>query len=206
MKEKLKKLVAGAALLATLAAPGAAKAGGSAEIMAGDKKATIDLKVNTNLAPRTNMFLRGMTGVDYDNNVDYFGLADVSFNIVGGLDALVDTQYISGAGFVPRAGLQYFKKVGDLTMYGNGTVKLGEDPDGEFVVNLGYTPKINKAFSIVLDAENVTSVGKKGHNFSVQRLRAGVGYKKHSVGAAVDVTEAGGEVKTNVGGFYKVRF
>jgi hypothetical protein len=179
MKNKTTKMVAGAALAAAVSAADVADAG-SVEVMAGHEKATIDLKVSTKLVPRTSLFLRGRTGIDYENNIDNFGLADVSVNVVGGLDGVVEAQFIPGVGVVPRAGVQYFRQIGQLGVYGLGTVKLGEEPDGEFVVNLSYNPKISEAFSIVTNFENLTNVGKK-HNFSVQRVRLGVGYKARLV-------------------------
>jgi hypothetical protein len=206
MKKTIKKMIAGIALAATLATGNAARANGSVEVMAGHEKATIDLKVGTKLAPRTNVFFRGRTGMDYENKVDYFGLADLSINVVGGLDGVVETQFIPSVGVVPRAGAQYFGKFGDASVYGLGTVKLGEDPDAEFVLNLRYAPKVTEDTSIVLNAENVTNVGGQGHNFSVQRLRAGVGVGKYEAGAAADVNEAAGKVSYNVGGYVKAKF
>jgi len=209
MINKIKKMVAGVAIAALMVCgtPSVANAGGSVEVMAGDKSTTLDTKVRTNVAPRTNLFLRGRTSVDYQGEVGYFGLADLSVNLVDGLDAVAEAQFIPGVGVVPRLGLGYFKKVDDFSVYGLATAGLnGENVDAEFVANLRYAPQLTDDFNLVLNLENVTNVGEQGHNFSVQRLRTGLGHDNYEFGVAVDITEAGGEVTPNVGGYAAIKF
>jgi len=209
MINKIKKMVAGVAIAASMMGgmPSVANAGGSVEVMAGDKSTTLDTKVMTKVAPRTNLFLRGRTSVDYQGEVGYFGLADLSVNLVDGLDAVAEAQFIPGVGVVPRLGLGYFKKVDDFSVYGLATAGLnGENVDAEFVANLRYAPQLTDDLNLVLNLENVTNVGEQGHNFSVQRLRTGLEHDNYEFGLAADLTEAGGEVTPNVGGYAAIKF
>ena len=199
-----------AAMAATIAlSPTAVNAGGSVEAMAGHQSTTIDTKISTEIAPRTNLFLRQMTTADYEGNVSFFGLANLSYNIVGGLDVVGEVQAAPGMGVIPRLGAQYFGQFGDFAVYALATVKTMENPDGEFVVNLGYTPKLSENISLLANLENLTSVGEAGHNFSVQRLRAGITVQeKYQLGLGADLTEVGNEgtLDHNLGGFAGITF
>src|SRR3989338_2650144 len=149
-------------------------AAGSIETMAGDKSATIDLKVAANVAPRTNFFTRSRTTIDYENEVSYFGLTDLSVNLVDGLDVVAEAQFIPGSEIIPRAGMQYFISKGDASLYALASVGLSGKPDGEFQQILTYKQKVTGEVSLTFSAENITNVAAQGHAFSLQRLRAGV--------------------------------
>jgi hypothetical protein len=204
------KGLATAALAATLAlSPLPAEASGSVEAMAGDKTTTIDTKVGAEVAPDTNLFLRQRTTSDYDSNVSFFGLADLSYNIFDGLSAVAEVQAAPEMGVIPRLGAQYFGQFGDFSAYALATVKAMENPDGEFIINLSYNPELTNGVRLLTNIENLTSVGEEGHQFSVQRLRAGLTFQdKYSVGIGADLTEVGneGELDYNVGGFAGLKF
>ncbi|MBW2996846.1 hypothetical protein KY349_00735 [Candidatus Woesearchaeota archaeon] len=201
------KTIIAAIIAATLAcgAPKPAKAD-YAELMAGDKGTTLDMRVGVELAPKLNLFSINRTSVDYDNEVSYFGIVDLTYNLVDGLDLVMETQAVPGMGVVERAGLQYFTAVGDLSIFAVGTCSLQENPDGEFVLNIGYTPSITEDVKLTFGAEVVTNVGEQGHNFSEQRFRAGLKVDKYEFGAAVDMAEFGNEadLSYNIGGFARV--
>ncbi|MBU0456685.1 MAG: hypothetical protein KKD75_00920 [Nanoarchaeota archaeon] len=209
MINKLKKMVAGVAIATSMVcgASNIANASGSVEVMAGNENTTLDTKINASVAPRTNLFVRGRTSADYQGEVSYFGLADLSVNLVDGLDAVAEAQFIPGIGVVPRLGLQYFGKFGDFSVYGLATAGLsGENVDAEFLANLKYAPKLTDDLNLVLNLENVTNVGEQGHNFSVQRLRIGLGIDNYKFGVATDLTESDGAVVQNMGGYAKINF
>ena len=199
-----------AALAATIAlSPTPATAGGSVEAMTGHKSTTIDTKISAEVAPKTNLFVRQMTTADYKGDVSVFGLADLSYKIVDGLDIVGEIQAAPGMGVIPRVGAQYFGQCGDLTLYVLGTVKAGEKPDGEFVTVIGYTPELTEGVSLLTSIENLTSVGENGHQFSGQKLRLGVTLDdKYQIGAGADLTEVGNEgtLEGNVGGFVGLKF
>ena len=204
------KGLATAALAATIAlSPMPAKADGSVEAMAGHKATTIDLKVSGEVAPRTGLFVREITTTDYEGNVSAFGLIDLSYKVIGGLDVVGEVQAAPGMGVIPRIGAQYFGQFGDLAIYALGTVKAGEHPDGEFVTVIGYAPKLAEGVNLLTSLENLTSVGESGHQFSVQRARVGVTLAdKYQIGVGADLTEVGNEgtLDANVGGFAGLKF
>lgn len=210
IREKLRTFATGAAIAATLAlSPMAARAEGSIDAMAGHQSTTIDLKVSGEVAPKTGLFVREMTTADYEGKVSHFGLADLSYEIAGGVSAVAEIQAAPGMGVIPRVGAQYFGEVGDLTLYVLGTVKAGEQPDGELVAVIGYTPELTEGVSLLTSIECLTSVGESGHQFSGQKLRAGVTLEdKYQIGVGADLTEVGeeGTLDASVGGFVGLKF
>ncbi|MBT7902225.1 hypothetical protein HN587_00020 [Candidatus Woesearchaeota archaeon] len=201
---KIAAYATGVALVALTGLPTTALADGSVELTTGHDYATLDTKVFTEVAPLTNLFMRQITTMDYDGNTDLFFLADLSVNLVDGLDVVIEGQAIPGVGVIPRAGLQYFGQFDDFSIYSLATVKTMDHPDGEIVINLGYTPGLTGDVDLLLNLEDLTSVGEDGHNFSVQKLRAGITlYERYMVGAALDLTEIGnqGDLSYNIGGF-----
>jgi hypothetical protein len=201
-----KNLVRAALAAGLVLSPNHVLAGDSVEVMVGNKSTTIDVKLDGELAPRTGFFVRNRTNID-DGSVTSFAAADIFVNITGGLDAILHTQYASSIGVVPRLGLQYFAKSGDVSAYLLGTAGMSENPDGEVFAVFAYNPKITDDLSLVSQAEFITNFAEQ-HNFSIQRLRLGVETSGYSVGAATDLMEAGpeGNFGYNVGGFVKKEF
>jgi hypothetical protein len=210
MKKTIKKLVAGAALLATLAcaAPKPAQAGGTAELTAGNRDVALDVKAFADIAPRTTALFRTRTVLDYENNPWFLGVTDLNIKIAGGLEALAEAKVTSDQGFVPWAGLQYSHQYKDLFMYAAGMCSIGKKPIGEAYAILSYKPKIKGELKLLTNLEAITDFGAEGHKFSIQRWRLGVEYKGVGVGAAADVHETGNkpDISYNVGGFVSKKF
>ncbi len=206
--DMINKITTAAALAATLLFGVPEAKADYAELMAGHNSATLDLRVGVELAPKLNLFTINRITADYDNDVGYFGLADLSYNVVGGLDFVMETQAAPGMGVVERAGLQYFAKIDELSIFGIGTCSLQKNPTGEFALNIRYTPTLTDDVNLMFGLEDVTNVGEQGHNFSEQRLRAGVKVDKYEFGASVDLAETGNEAdfSYNIGGFVRVSF
>ena len=210
---KLGKALAGAVLAAGLmfASPKPARAD-SIELMAGNKNVTMDLKASADLTKKLGLFIRARPSVDYTGNISSFGLADLTINLSGGLDAVGEIQLL-GRKAVPRAGMQYFTKTKDFSLYSLATIGLDSKPYLESVTALRYTPVLYKNLRLLAQTENVTDVSPGGHDFSTQRVRFGVEWKGWGVGAAADLTETGNNPKPsdgtfgwNVGGFISKRF
>lgn len=205
--KKIQRMIAPVVLAAILAVPLKARAN-SVEVFVGDKNTATDVRMSGELAPKTNISLRTITSADYNNQVGYFGLADVSYNLYSGLDAVIEIQASPEEGILPRPGLQYFRQVGNLSLFALGTVSSKNENNAEFVAEVEYLPPLTSRLNLSSRLENVTNVGEQGynfdHNFSVQRGRLGVSAGKYSVGAAADVTEARGDISYVVGGFLKV--
>jgi hypothetical protein len=182
---------------------------GAVEVMAGQETGTLDAKFAIPVAPKLNAFTRHRVTSDYDGNVGSFHVANLSYNVVDGLSVVAEVDAIPGVGLDPRLGAQYFKKVGDVSMF--GLVSQSAKPDGlnlTSLTNVCYTPTLKGDLSLVLGVENVSNFNDEGHNFSTQRLRAGVGYKGLQGGIAADLTEVGKDPKFgyNAGGFVRKTF
>ncbi|MFH0737666.1 MAG: hypothetical protein V1827_03875 [Candidatus Micrarchaeota archaeon] len=210
---KIGKALAGAALAAglMLGTPKAAKAD-SIELMAGDKSATVDVKVSVPLPRKLGLFFRARPSVDYTGDIHAFGLADLSIGLCKGLDAVGELQVIGGK-VVPRAGVQYFIKKGDFSAYALATVGLDAAPYIETLLALKYAPELRRYLRLLAAVESITDISRAGHGFSTQRIRLGIEYMGWGVGAAADLTETGnhpryrrGTFGYNVGGFISKTF
>ncbi len=202
-----KKLISAAAVVACLALPQKADADGSAELMAGNRSATLDLKVGTELAPRLQFFTRQLPSVNYNNEVSHFGLISLGYNVWDGLNVLAQAQAIPGVGFASRFGLEYFKQVGDFGLYGEAVSTAQESPQIELLANVGYKPQLTEYLHLVADLEVVTLLSpERGYDYSTQKLRLGLGAAKFEFGPAVNVEEVAGNIDYNVGGSVKVNF
>lgn len=191
----------------TLVNPARAETIGTAEIMAGYNSACTDIKVLViDFAPRTSLFARQINNIDYQGNVSPFGLADLTFNIVDGLAAIVELQFSDA--FTPRFGLQYFKQIGNTSLFGGGTVNLKDLANFEIFASAAYNPKIDSDKKAYFSLEEVTNFGVSGHNFSSQKLRGGLELKGWRFGPALELAEPGQgkAVDYNVGGFVAKTF
>ncbi|MFA6460758.1 MAG: hypothetical protein WCV90_00695 [Candidatus Woesearchaeota archaeon] len=197
-----------AGLLALGVATSAKAAEGSLEVMCGDQTCAADLKVSGSVAPGLGIFARQTTGIDYKNQVSPFGLVDLTYNVVDGVDVVAEGQYSPGMGFMPRAGVQYFGQFGDFSVYALATTSLKEPMYGEVVANLRYQPALTERLDGVVNVEDVTDFSKKGHDFSAQKVRVGVALdKKVEAGAAVNMSETGTAFDgANYGGYLLFRF
>jgi hypothetical protein len=208
----LKKVGIAAAIVAALGGgvPKASAADGSVEFMTGHEVATLDLKVAEKLAPGMGLFVRGITSTSYDSGeVSPFCVVDISYDLGAGVGLVAEAQAAPGMGVVPRLGAQYFTELGDVTIYALGTVKAMESPDGEVIVDVRYTPKVAEGVELLLGGEALTHFSEKGHDFSTQKLRAGVRLgEKYEVGAGVDLLETGkdGILDYSAGGFAGLKF
>ncbi|MCI0503803.1 hypothetical protein L0Y65_03765 [Candidatus Micrarchaeota archaeon] len=208
---RLGKILAGAALTAGLMLAGQARAD-SIELMAGNRSATLDLKASATLSPRLGLFFRARPTVDYAGDFHAFGVGDLSINLAGGLDVVGEVQFVGGRA-VPRAGLQFFTRRGDFSLYALATTGLDSAPYGEALIAIRYTPVLHQALRLLVQLENITDVSPAGHDFSTQRMRLGLERNGWGGGAACDLTEMGnrpsradGTLGWNIGGFVSKTF
>lgn len=71
---------------------------GSIGAMCGEKQCVQDLKVSGSLTPEIGIFAREITTIGYAKQVGHFGLVDLTHKVAGGLDGVLEVQYISGWG------------------------------------------------------------------------------------------------------------
>ncbi|MBI4453784.1 hypothetical protein HY636_04020 [Candidatus Woesearchaeota archaeon] len=208
IKKSLVSMVA-ACWLALVPIASAKAANGSIEAMCGEKQCVQDLKVSGALTPEIGVFAREITIIDYAKQVGHFGLVDLTHKVAGGLDGVLEVQYILGLGAMPSAGAQYFQVVDELSFYVLVKSSLTEPIYGGILASVGYTPFLTQELGLTFNVENVSNLSSKGHELSEQRLRAGVTISnKLQVGAAGDIVEQGEEDQTtyNLGGFVCLKF
>ena len=199
-------LAAGAMLL-----PGAGYAQnpvkGEVELFSDGGITTTDTKVlvpsvnpNGTLLKKLGMFLRNRNTVDSRETQitsGSFSLGDVTYNVLGGLDAVYEHQFLPNGQSVPLVGAQYFTKMGrnkDLTLYGLGVVSLRDDEQipryAEVIGKVAYNPKLTENLKGVAQLEAVTNFGGNGVNFAVQRARLGIEHKNGFAGGiGADIVE-----------------
>ena len=176
---------------------------GSLELMPAQRATTLDLKVGGNLPLDTHFFVRSKTTVDYSNQVSPFLSIDLSYKVVGNVDAVQETQATPATGVIPRAGIQYAQDIGPFSLYGLLTESVQSNPNTELTVMANWSTPITEKVAFYTGVEEVTNVGPS-HNFSLQRIRSGFKIGNYTLGAA-DVTETV-EASYNIGGFGRINF
>ncbi|GEM_PF-1354646 len=206
-KESLASLLTMTVVCVAAYAP-PAQAGGAAEVMAGDERATIDIKAIGDLGRGAGFFARNRTGIDYHDQVSPFTLVDLTYSLGEGFDAVSEAQMAPGMGIVPRAGVQYFHSFRDGNVYALTTASILERPNLELIAKVRYTPLLIGDWRGVAQLEMVTDIGRDGHEFSTQRGRLGISVNGYDFGVALDVIEVGHDSTPtyNAGGFVAKQF
>ncbi len=156
---------------------------GSAEVMAGTTATTLDAKLSGEIAGDAGFFLRSRTTVGYDGTVSAFELADVTYSLGKGFDAVAEVQMTSSV--MPRAGVQYYHGTDSVAMYSLVTV----DPHyAELTAFVQYMPKITDNVSGFAKLETIQDVGLDGYVWGTERTRLGLDIKGYKTGLALDVT------------------
>src|SRR3989344_1228875 len=197
-----KKFISAASVVVYLVLTQKVNAGGSAELTGGNSNVTLDLKMDKELASKFQFFTRQLPSVSYDNEVSYFGLISLGYNVWDGLNILAQAQATPGVGAAPRLGFEYFKQAGDFGLYGEAVSTVEESPQIELLANIGYRPPLTKDLSLVADVEAITllRLEKRTHDYSTQRLRLGLGTGQFEFGPALNLEEVGQNLYYNVGG------
>src|SRR3989338_2621430 len=183
-----RQLVAGMIFLGTM---NTAHAGVSAELMLAHESSTLDTKFSGELAPRTMLYGRNRTTVNYENAVSTFFVGDIAYTLVGGLDAVAEVQAAPDIGIVPRLGIEYFTQQKAVTFFGELSAEVAGDPNAELTLRLTYAPTFGKEISGFGQLETITDVGLRGHEWSTERLRLGIGAHGYTFGGALDLIQVG---------------
>ncbi len=206
MKNLIKKLVIGLIAGCIATSPVKAETFGSAEIMAGNAGIVTDVKLSVDIAPRTGLFGRQTNKINYDAKESPFGLGDLTFNLYEGLDVVGEVQFAGSV--IPRIGLEYFKKIGDAGFFVEGTINVDKPNNFELTTSATYTPEISDSKKLYLSLEDITNIGLNGHNFSLQRAKAGIEIGGVRAGLAAALSEPGTKdmLDYNLGAFVTKKF
>lgn len=190
-------------------AEGAKGAKGSVELMAGNETATLDTKLLVPLAERFSFLNRNRVPIDYEGNVKpTFHIAKFSYNVLGNLGITAGVMGSFIGGIDPQIGLEHLGKAGELQVYQLFLVSTQENPLLTSITNLAYRPHLAGELSLLLELENVSFFSGQSHVISLQRPRAGIGYKNLQAGLAADLTEISREWEFGyqLGGFARTNF
>ena len=202
MKRLICTLLAAASLAWSKPSDGAQS---SAELMVGQDHATLDVKVSGKIAEDFGVFIRTRQSMNYDGTANSFGLFDLSYNLCTGLDAVLETQFFSNK-LIPRVGVQYSQQLEDFNLY---ALLTGGDFDalyGEALFQIKFRSELDKEHDLFLSLEAVTDFTRK-HEYSEQRIRAGLSAGDWNLGAGVDLAEsARGDISYNTGLFLENKF
>ena len=110
---------------------------GAVEVMSADKNMTLDTKLSLDVNKKVNIFARNRTTFDYElGEKKPFTLVDVSYNWKNGLGILSETQFVDNGNPDQRFGLQYFKKMDNLSLYLEGTMGKVPRANGEILAKV----------------------------------------------------------------------
>jgi len=184
---------------------GAAKV--KAELMLGQKAATLDMKISGEVAQDIGFYARSTTTVGYDGKASQFLLGELSCNVVDKLYVASGAQ-VSGGKVIPYVGLEYFVKKGDVSATVATVMTLEDKPSGSLIADVTYSPKLSEELKLFARFEDLSSFVKEGHAFTRGKLRLGLDIKGYIVGAAADLTLSGMEPKFDysIGGFLAKEF
>jgi hypothetical protein len=135
----------------------------------------------------------------------------VSYNFKSGLGVVAVGQFL-GSGFVPKAGVQYFKRLEKqhLTLFTWLVQEVKEQPNTDWFLLLRHESALGRSWSLFAQTE-LFSVTNWAADFSlVQRLRLGLSRHGWQAGAGADFSQnnfSSAWLKTrNVGAFVRHEF
>jgi hypothetical protein len=190
------------------------------EIAGGHQKTSLDVmffkffKKNNGSQSRFLFFNRNRVTIDYRQNssqyLPVFGSTNaVSFNHKNllGLAPVIVAQVLN-RGIYSKAGLQYYYRKKEFTVFSWAVVELLKNPHVDLFALARFEPKITKNLHLYNQIELLSAVPTEvSGNFNfIQRLRVGLKSRSWQFGIAADFNQAGNEsfIKTsNIGGFLR---
>jgi hypothetical protein len=193
------------------------------EIFAGHQKTTLDLmffKYFKNKQDQNSRFLffnRNRATLDYrqttTSNLPQFGFTEaISYNHpkLLGLAPVMVVQALNG-GVFPKAGIQFFCRRNDLTLFSWVVSELAANPGIDFFILSRFEPKLSEKVRWFVQLEMLNSMPTDeaiNYNF-IQRIRIGLRRKSFQLGAGVDLNQfgrTGWQGTQNIGGFFRYEF
>ena len=184
---------------------------GSIETIASAKNTILDSKLSLDLSKEINLFARNRTTFDYQSGQKKpFTLTDLSYNWKNGLGIVAETQFSGEGNPDPRLGVQYFKKIGSVSIYTMGTVGDTQGVNGEILARLRYSQPFTSNLEGIMQLETITDFNRR-ITFATQRCRLGMGIgKKIEFGFAAEMVEIPLKKKINtnyqLGGYLSYKF
>lgn len=193
------------------------------EVLAGDKKATLDIMFfrffKSREGQKSNIlfFNRTRAIIDYKmtktTNLPQFGFTEaVSYNLpkFKGF-APVMVANILNRGLFPKAGIQYSRLKKEVVLFSWLVCETLKNPNIDFFFLGRYTPGLTGTLNLFTQVEFLNALPTSAeNNFSfIQRFRLGLKLMEVQFGAGADFSESGRNdyVNTlNIGGFFRYEF
>jgi len=185
------------------------------ELFAGNEKSTIDImffKFFKNKHGQNSEFLffnRNRASVDYrmtsDRYLPSFGFTEaISYNNIKfkGFAPVAVIQFLN-SGITPKAGIQYAKITGNMTLFSWYVSEMKNTPKTDFFVLLRYTDKLTDKtqFFSQIESLNVLPVNSMDNLNFIQRFRLGLKFKSFQTGLGLDMSEYGRKTFVNTSNF-----
>ncbi|MBP2831094.1 hypothetical protein J8281_02740 [Aquimarina sp. U1-2] len=136
----------------------------------------------------------------------------VSYNVIGhnvwkGFGPVVGARILEGRGSA-LAGIQWAKASEKFLITTNFTTEVRDNPFYELYILAQYKFPIDEKISFFSQLQNSTNFNNDRHDFSFQRLRVGISWKKYQVGAGLNTFQFGDDwdFEIDPGIFVRVEF
>ncbi|MFV1883414.1 MAG: hypothetical protein ACMZ7B_02875 [Balneola sp.] len=182
----------------------------SVELMAGTENLFVDVQwlKQFEQEPEISLFSRTRATDDYENNVNLFSgvyLSYTSTSSFGG--TVVGRMSSSGSGL--DTGVHFFKGGPVFLIYALASLSLVNNSGFNWFSITRFTPKINDSLNGFAGLELFSSFNLEEHQFSTQRVRAGLEKNLFQFGFALNLSQSGDSftsIETNPGIFFRTEF
>jgi len=168
--------------------------GQSLEVMPGLERLFVDVQWLKPLRAdySVSLFSRTRATVAAEDETDLFTAAYLNYTTKAGIGAsLVGRAASRGAG--ADAGVHYFKTTPSITFFGLASVALTDEFSVAWFSIFRFTPALHEHWKLFSSVELYSLFGKRGHLFSVQRLRLGVSRSNYQFGLALNLSASGSD-------------
>lgn len=182
----------------------------SVEIMVGTENLFTDVQwlKNFEANQKVSVFSRSRATDDYQNHVYLFTGAYLNYTTANGFGGtLVGRMASSGSG--ADAGIHFFKVNRTLMVYALASVTAVNGSGASWFSITRFTPGLSQSLNGYFSLELFSNFSFQEHQFSTQRLRAGLEKGMVQFGLALNISQAGSSfisTETNPGIFLRTVF
>jgi hypothetical protein len=152
------------------------------EAFFGNERTTADVlwfRYIKNAEDQSSKFLffnRSRASVDYSNQTA-FGLTNaVSYNFKSGLGLVAVAQFF-GNGLFPKAGIQYYTRKKNWTLFTWIVSETWSKPSFDWFVLSRFEPALSENLKLFTQLETLSITDNQGQYQFTQRVRIGIGFK-----------------------------
>ena len=168
--------------------------GQSLEVMPGMEQLFVDVQWLKPLREdySVSLFSRTRATVAAENKTDIFTAAYLNYTTKAGIGASLVGR-VASRGADADAGVHYFRSTPSITFFGLASVALTDEFSIAWFSIFRFTPALHEHWKLFSSVELYSLFNSRGHLFSVQRLRLGVGRNSYQFGLALNLSASGGD-------------